>query len=93
MREEWQEEGNGSEQCGVKERGRGADTERNKIKRGTKRQKERKYTVNIHRRPQGGRSHNVLLKNPGKLSHLSFIRFFYENVQMASVQWFSASKT
>lgn len=36
MREEWQEEGNGSEQCGVKERGRGADTERNKIKKGHK---------------------------------------------------------
>lgn len=59
-----------------KDRIKGADTERKGNQKGHKEtEKERKDTVNIHRRTQGERSHHILLQNPGKLSYLGLVRF------------------
>ena len=56
---------------------KGVDIYRNEIKGAQKDRKERKDTVNIHRRTQKGRSHNVPQQNPGKASNLGLVQFIY----------------
>lgn len=63
MLEEWR--GGGSR--GSRERKDGIKEKERKIRMGAKRQKERRDTVNIHRRTQGGRNHRILLHKPARL--------------------------
>lgn len=56
---------------------KGADRKKENQKGHKETEKERKDTVNIHRRTQGERSHDVLLQNPGKQSYLGSGRFIH----------------